>query len=254
MSNSNSKRITRRDVLKAAGAAGVALGFPAIVPSSVFGKDAPSNRINIGMIGMGRQAMYVNTLPFLQSEDCRVVAVCDVDKWRLDNAKKKVDDFYKNTDCHAYTDWRAVVARDDIDAIMNSTSDQWHVPISLAAVRKGKHVSCEKPLTLSINEGRTLADAVKKNGVVFRTDSECRSDVYMHKTAQLAINGYLGNIKRIEVGVPAGDVAGGNPKPMDVPAELDYDMWVGPAPMKPYTVDRVHPRKAYSRPGWMQLP
>ncbi len=245
---SNTK-ITRRQVLKTAG---VTLGFPAIVPSSVFGKNAPSNRINIGMIGMGRQAIYVNTDPFLSSEDCQVVAVCDVDKWRLDSAKKKVDEFYKNSDCKAYTDWREVIARDDIDAIMNSTSDQWHVPISLAAVRKGKHVSCEKPLTRSIAEGRVLADAAKKKGVVFRTDSECRSHAYMHKTAQLAINGYLGNIKRIKVGVPAGDAAGGNATPMEIPEELDYDMWVGPAPMKPYTLDRVHPRRGYGRPGWMR--
>ena len=233
-------------------ATGAALALPSIVPSTVFGKNAPSNRINVGMIGMGRQAIYANTNPFLNSKDCQLIAVCDVDKWRLDNAKKKVDEFYKNTDCKAYTDWRQVIARDDIDAIMNSTSDQWHVPISLAAVRKGKHVSCEKPLTLSINEGRTLADAVKKHGVVFRTDSECRSNAYMHKTSELAINGYLGNIKRIEVGVPAGDIAGGNATPMDVPAELDYEMWVGPAPMKPYTIDRVHPRHSYSRPGWMR--
>lgn len=254
MSDLSSKKFTRRQVLRAAGAAGVTLGFPAIVPSSVFGENAPSNRITIGMIGMGRQAMHANTNPFLYSKDCQVVAVCDVDKWRLDNAKKKVDGFYKNSDCRAYTDWRDVIGRDDIDAIMNSTSDQWHVLISLAAVRKGKHVSCEKPLTLSIAEGRVLADAAnaaKKNGVVFRTDSECRSDAYMHKTAELAINGYLGNIKRIEVGVP-GEIPGGNSEPMEVPEELDYDMWVGPAPMKPYTVDRVHPRKSYGRPGWMR--
>ncbi len=252
MSDLSSKKFTRRQVLRAAGAAGVTLGFPTIVPSSVFGENAPSNRITIGMIGMGRQAIYANTNPFLNSKDCQVVAVCDVDKWRLDNAKKKVDDFYKNSGCRAYTDWRDVIGRDDIDAIMNSTSDQWHVLISLAAVRKGKHVSCEKPLTLSIAEGRVLADAAKKSGVVFRTDSECRSHAYMHKTAELVVNGYLGNIKRIEAGVPAGDIPGGNSEPMEVPEELDYDMWVGPAPMKPYTVDRVHPRKSYGRPGWMR--
>lgn len=239
-------------MLKATSTASVALAFPGIVPSTVFGKEAPSNRINIGMIGMGRQAFHVNTNPFLYSKDCQLVAVCDVDKWRLDKAKQKVDKFYKNTDCKAYGDWREVVGRGDIDAIMNSTSDQWHVPISLAAVRKGKHVSCEKPLTLSINEGRILADAAKKHGVVFRTDSECRTHTYMHLTSELVINGYLGNIKRIEVGVPAGDKAGGNAAPMDVPAELDYDMWVGPAPMKAYTVDRVHPRHGYGRPGWMR--
>jgi predicted dehydrogenase len=252
MSDVRNKKFTRREVLKAVGAAGVTLGIPTIVPSSVLGENAPSNRIVVGMIGMGRQAIYANTNPFLNSKDCQVVAVCDVDTWRLGNAKKKVDEFYKNSDCGAYTDWREVVARDDIDAIMNSTVDQWHVPISLAAVRKGKHVSCEKPLTLSIAQGRVLADAAMKKGVVFRTDSECRSDSNMHKTAEIAYNGYLGNIKRIEVGVPAGDVAGGNPKPMELPEELDYDMWVGPAPMKPYTVDRVHPRHSYKRPGWMR--
>ncbi|MCF7956076.1 MAG: Gfo/Idh/MocA family oxidoreductase [Phycisphaerae bacterium] len=252
MSNIGGKKITRREILKAAGAAGLAISFPSIVPSTVFGKKAPSNRINVGMIGMGRQAIYANTNPFLNSEDCRIVAVCDVDKWRLGKAKEKVDTFYKNTDCKTYGDWREVVGRSDIDAIMNSTSDQWHVPISLAAVGKGKHVCCEKPLTLSINEGRTLADAAKKHGVVFRTDSECRSAMYMHLTSELVINGYLGNIKRIEVGVPAGDKAGGDPTPMEVPEELDYDMWVGPAPMKPYTLDRVHPREGYGRPGWMR--
>src|SRR5210317_2009276 len=111
MKNRGSKKITRRQVLKAAGVAGVSFGFPAIVPSSVFGKNAPSHRIQVGMIGMGRQAVYANLPPFLQSDDARVVAVCDVDRWRLDNAKQKVDTFYKNRDCQAYTDWREVVGR-----------------------------------------------------------------------------------------------------------------------------------------------
>ncbi len=252
MSQPLSKKITRRQMLKVAGSAAVITAFPTIVPSVVIGESAPSNRINIGMIGMGRQAVYANLPPFLHSNDTKVIAVCDVDNWRLSNAKKKVDSHYKNRDCKAYTDWREVVAREDVDAIMNSTADHWHVPISLVAANKGKHICCEKPLTLSIAEGRILADAVKKNGVVFRTDSECRSDPYMHKTAHLALNGYLGNIKRIEVGVPAGDIAGGKPGPMPIPAELDYEMWVGPAPKKPYTVDRVHPVKSYARPGWMR--
>ena len=126
------------------------------------------------------------------------------------------------------------------------------MPISLAAVRHGKHVSCEKPLTLSIAEGRLLADVVSKHEVTFRTDSECRSNGYMHKTAQLVRNGYLGTIRRIEVGVPAGDIAGGKAGPAPVPEELNYDMWLGPAPDKPYAVDRVHPPKSYGRPGWMR--
>jgi myo-inositol 2-dehydrogenase / D-chiro-inositol 1-dehydrogenase len=252
MSQNDTKHYTRRQFLRTAGKTGVILGFPTVVPANVLGKQAPSNRIQVGMIGMGRQAMYANLPPFLQSDDARVVAVCDVDRWRLDKAKEKVDSFYKNRDCQAYSDWREVVARDDIDAIMNSTSDQWHVPISLKAVQRGKHVSCEKPLTLSIAEGRVLANAARKHGVVFRTDSECRSHRYMHKVTELAINGYLGVITRIEVGVPGSDIAGGKSEPMPIPEELDYDMWLGPAPKKSYTLDRVHPRQAYTRPGWMR--
>lgn len=160
---------TRRQVLRTFGALAA---FPTVVPSSVFGRSAPSNRITLAMIGMGRQALYANLIPFLYSQDARVLAVCDVDRWRLDKARQAVDQHYDSDACRAYSDWREVLARDDIDAIMNSTPDHWHVPISLAAVRRGKHVCCEKPLTLSVAEGRVLADAVKKHRVVFRTDSE----------------------------------------------------------------------------------
>jgi predicted dehydrogenase len=243
---------TRRAVLRSFGGIGAALALPSIVPSSVFGQNAPSNRITVGMVGMGRQALYANLKPFLFSDEARVVAVCDVDAWRLEKAKGEVDKHYGNSDCLAIGDWRELVRRDDIDAIMNSTPDHWHVPIALAAVRQDKHVSCEKPLTLSITEGRVLADAVKKHGVTFRTDSECRTDAYMHRISELVRNGYVGAIKRIEVGVPTGDIAGGNAAPMPVPEELNYDMWTGPAPAKPYTLDRVHPRQAYTRPGWMR--
>ncbi len=247
----NKTMYTRREAMKTIGGIGLFLGFPTIVPSSVFGKNAPSNRITIGMIGMGRQALKVNLGPFLNSPDAQVVAVCDVDRWRLDNAKKAVDQHYGNTDCKEYVDWREVIACDDIDAIMNSTTDAWHVPISLAAVRRGKHVSCEKPLTMSIEEGRILADAVKQKGVVFRTDTECRSNAYMHKTAELVLNGYIGKIRRFQVLVPP-DIAGGKSEPMPVPEELDYEMWTGPMKKVEYTQDRVHPRKGYGRPGWMR--
>jgi predicted dehydrogenase len=253
MKKHNQKHVSRREFLKATGVAGAVAAFPFIVPSTVFGKNAPSNRINVAMIGMGRQAYYSNLPGFLNSDDTQVVAVCDVDQWRLDHAKKKVDEFYGNSDCRSFRDWREVVSRDDVDAVINSTSDQWHVLISLEAVRAGKHVSCEKPISLSIAEGRLLADAVKKHGVVFRTDTECRTNSYMHKAAGLALNGYFGKIKRIEVCVPAGDKdMVGNAAPTRVPGELDYEMWTGPAPMKPYCVDRVHKPQSYDRPGWMR--
>ena len=240
--------ISRRGALKRMAAAAA----PLALPSGLWGATAANGKIAVAMIGMGRQARYANLKPFLESEATVVRAVCDVDQWRLDNAKNIVDKFYKNGDCTVYRDFREIIARDDIDAVMVSTPDHWHVPIALAAVRAGKHVSCEKPLTLSIAEGRLLADAAKTAGVTFRTDSECRSNRNMHRAAELVRNGCLGKLTRIEVTVPTGDAAGGNPEPMPVPEGLDYEMWLGPAPEKPYTLDRVHPREAYSRPGWMR--
>lgn len=241
-------KIPRRQVLK--GMAGAA--FPLIVPSTLFGATAPSNRIHVALIGLGRQALHANLKPFLASERTVVTALCDVDAWRLAQAKKAVDQHYRHSDCKTYRDWREIVTRSDVDAVMNSTPDHWHVPISLAAVRSGKHVSCEKPLTLSVAEGRILADAAKQRRVVFRTDTECRSHPVMRRAAELVINGAVGQLKHAEVGVPTGDIAGGNAEPMPVPDELDYEMWLGPVPESPYTLDRVHPRQGYGRPGWMR--
>jgi predicted dehydrogenase len=167
---------TRRRFLGTAVAAGLA---PGLLAGAARGQTSPGNRNNIALIGTGRQAILVNLPALLEIPEVRIVALCDVDAWRLDQAKQKVDTHYGNSDCAVYSDWREIIARDDIDAIMNSTPDHWHVPISLAAVQAGKHVSCEKPLTLSIAEGRRLAAAAKAAGVVFRTDSECRSHADM---------------------------------------------------------------------------
>ena len=143
--STNGTTVTRREALRAIGAAGVLSAFPTIVPSTVFGRNAPSGRITLAMIGMGRQARMVNLKTLLNIDDVQVVAVCDVDKWRTDNAKNDVDAFYKNRDCSSYRDWREVIARDDIDAIMNSTPDHWHVPICLAAVKWSKASSLPGP-------------------------------------------------------------------------------------------------------------
>lgn len=261
MNPSNHGAIGRREAIKAIGAAGFCAVFPTIVPAAVVGSKAPSKRINVGMIGMGRIADFSNLPAFLHSDDTYVRAVCDVDRWRLEQAKRKTDQHYRDNACQAYTDWREVIARDDIDAVMISTTDQWHVPMALAAARAGKHICCEKPLTRSVREGRLLADVVRQRGIVFRTDTECRSGGHMNKTARLVLNGYLGNVRRIEVGVPDTDniTREGDPTPAPVPAELDYEMWVGPAPMRPYCVDRVHPPRTFgssddlsTRPGWLR--
>lgn len=246
----NPTRITRRHAVQCLAAA----AMPLIIPSRLLGQSAPSKKIHLAMIGTGRQAYHTNLPTLLGMPEVRVIAVCDVDRHRAEAAKARIDKHYGNTDCKLFTDFREALAMPDLDAVMNSTPDHWHALISLAAIAKGLHVSCEKPLTRYLSDGRLIADAAKKKGVVFRTDTECRSHSYMTKTADLAINGYLGKIKRFEVGVPR-EVEGylGDPKPMPIPAHLDYEMWLGPAPYQEYTRDRVHPEDLEGRPGWMRI-
>jgi predicted dehydrogenase len=239
------------------------LAGPAVVPSSALGKDgkvAPSDRIGIGMIGAGRQVVSYNLRQFLNSPDTQVVAVCDVDTWRLAKAKKMVEGYYgKKTPsgrykvCTAYKDFHELLARKDVDAVMISTPDHWHAPMSLDAVKAGKDVCCEKPITRTIAEGRMLSDAATKHRRVFRVDSEFRSKKIFHRACELVRNGRIGKLCTIHVGVPAGDDVTCPPCPdMPVPDELDYESWQGPAPRAPYTVNRVHPPKGYGRPGWMR--
>jgi predicted dehydrogenase len=246
----HSTSISRRKALL-----GLAAGaMPLILPSRLLGRDSPSNQINLLMIGTGRQGYSANLPTLLGMPSVRVVAVCDVDVQRAQLSKAKVDARYGNSDCKVFSDFREALEFPGLDAVMNSTPDHWHALISLAAIRKGLHVSCEKPLTRYLAEGRMLAKAAHEKGVVFRTDTDCRSSAYMTKTADLAINGYLGKITRFQVAVPR-EVPGqlGNPKPMPVPEGLDYPMWLGPAPLRDYTVDRVHPKNIGGRPGWMRI-
>jgi myo-inositol 2-dehydrogenase / D-chiro-inositol 1-dehydrogenase len=237
-----------RRALLAAGAA------PLIVPASALGlgKPSPANRVTVGMIGVGRQTVQVNLKQLLAMVDVDVVAVCDVDAWRLGRAKAQVEQAYKRTGCKTYADYRELLADKSIDAVMIATPDHWHVPMSLDAVKAGKDVSCEKPLTRSIAEGRALANAVARHKRVFRTDSEFRSHDYFHRAVELVRNGFVGKLHTMRTGVPAGD-EGCPPQPeMPVPAELDYERWQGPAPRAPYTEKRVHKPKSYDRPGWMR--
>jgi myo-inositol 2-dehydrogenase/D-chiro-inositol 1-dehydrogenase len=257
-----SNPLTRRQFLKssAACAASMALAGPTIAPASVLGANAPSNRITIGMIGMGRQAFYSNLKSFLNSSDTQVAAVCDVDAWRLDNARKAVENHYaknKRSDtfkgCSVYKDFRKLLARTDIDAVMISTPDHWHVTMAIAAAKAGKDICCEKPLTLGIAEGRALSDTVRRYKRVFRTDSEFRSHSCFQRACELVLNGRIGKVHTIYTGVPAGDIACTTQPIMTVPKELDYDLWLGPAPLAPYTEKRVHPPQSYDRPGWMRV-
>jgi len=222
-------------------------------------KASPNSRITVGVIGVGRQTVRVNLKQFLGMPDVQVVAVCDVDSWRLANAKKQVEDEYaKQTrsgsykGCTIYKDFRQLLGDERIDTVFVGTPDHWHVPISIEAIKAGKDVSCEKPLTRSIAEGRELSDLVKKHRRVFRTDSEFRSLENFHRAVELVRNGRIGKLHTMRTGVPGTDV-GCPPQPdMPVPPELDYERWQGPAPRAPYTEKRVHPRQSYDRPGWMR--
>ncbi len=257
---SKSPQIPRRTFLKTA-AASVAVAAPMIVPSRVVGANPPSERITVGMIGYGRQAHHVNTRQLLASPNAQIVAVCDVDSWRREQGQKRINKEYaKQTakksynGCKAYEDFREILARDDVDAVMVSTPDHWHVPMAIAAARAGKHVSLEKPVSTALRHGRLMCDAIKKAGVVGRTDSEFRPQPSFRMAAEMVRNGAIGKLTHIEVVVPGDSKPIGTPKPMDVPKELNYDLWQGPALEKPYTLQRVHARRTLSeRPGWLRI-
>jgi predicted dehydrogenase len=154
-------------------------------------------------------------------------------------AKEIVDEQYQNHDCAATKDFREVLARPDIDAVMISTPDHWHTLMSVLAVRAGKDVQCEKP-TLSIDEGKILIREVRRHQRVFQTSTEDRSIPVYHRMAELVRNGRIGKVQRVEVILPKQPTVPGDPTPQPVPPDLDWDLWLGPAPWAPYTKDRVH--------------
>jgi myo-inositol 2-dehydrogenase / D-chiro-inositol 1-dehydrogenase len=232
----NMKRFSRRQFMRA-GAAAIAL--PYVVPSKVFGADAPSKKITIGFIGTGDHGTSWNLRRYLTLPEAKVLVVCDVDSKRMQHAKENVDEAYGNQGCAMTKDFREVIARKDIDAVMISTPDHWHTLISLMALRAGKDVQCEKP-TLTIEEGKLLVQTVRKLGRVFQTSTEDRSVPVYHRMAELVRNGRIGKLQRIEVILPKQPNVPGDLTPQPIPPELDYEMWLGPAPYAPYTKDRVH--------------
>jgi len=257
-------KITRRRFLKQFSAGGTAVGMtPLVVPARAIGLEghtAPSERIGVVLIGLGRQCMWRNLPVFARRGDCQILALCDVDRWRLqveDNpavahsAKAHQWDPAILKPCFRTTDFREALARPGVDAVMITTPDHWHIPIALAAIRAGKDVCCEKPLGLAIRHGRILADAAAKARCVFRTDSEFRSIPHLYKAVALVRTGKIGQLKTIRISVPIVWNETLPPQPeMPVPPELDYEMWLGPAPRTPYTEKRVHPMKSYGRPYW----
>jgi predicted dehydrogenase len=237
----NSSSIThRRSVLKMLAATTAA---PLILPGRLFGQDAPSNKITVGCIGVGWQGGG-NLDSLLALDDCRVLAICDVDEAHLKAAIDKVNARYGNQDCKGYKDFRELIARKDIDAVAISTPDHWHSIPAIAAANAGKDIFCEKPLSHTLSEGIAMVDAVAKNKRIWQTGSWQRSVASFRWAAELVQNGYLGKITRVEVGLPSGhaDFGGtGNDKPNGpVPPGVEYEMWTGPAQMKPFNPCRFH--------------
>ena len=262
MPKEKARRLSRREFFAAtvqgAGVSSIlAAGFPAIVPASVLGKTAPSNRINVGAIGTGRISR-VHDLPGVwKYDDAQIVAVCDLDSKRLAAAKDFVNAYYgKKTGrgydgVVGYLDYRELLRSKDVDAVLVSTPDHWHALITIDAVRAGKDVYLQKPASLTIAEGRALSDLVRRSGRIFQIGSQQRSSPQFRYAAELVRNGRIGALKTVEMGLP-GDPSGDEEVEMPVPPNLNYEMWLGSTPLAYYTEKRVHPQASYDRPGWLR--
>jgi len=254
-------QMNRRDFLKtsAAVAAG-AIVLPQIVPSSVFGADAPSKRVTMGFIGVGNQGTG-DMRGFLQDTRVQVVAVCDVNReskgyWSnalggREPAKRIVNEFYAkktgNADykgCEPYEDFRELLARKDIDAVETAIPDHWHAIPVIAAAKAGKDIYGQKPLSLTISDGRAMSNAVKRYSRIFQCGSQQRSDFNFRRVCELVRNGRIGKLQTVECGLPGGtpDYVGNNPskQPQPIPDGFNYEFWLGPAPQAPYCPARCH--------------
>ncbi|MEM0964598.1 MAG: Gfo/Idh/MocA family oxidoreductase [Verrucomicrobiota bacterium] len=229
--------ISRTSVVTAA-----ALAAPQVLPSRLLGQSSPSNQITLGFIGMGLQGSGRNLRGFQSVPVSRVVAVCDCDRSKLPNAKEIVDKQNGDKDCDVYQDFREILARDDIDAVVISTPDHWHVPMSLMALEAGKHVFCEKP-SLTITEGQDLVEAVNRSDKVFQWGIEDRSLIKYWLLTGLARTGAIGEVTYVHCGLPRKPIHWKQEAPEPIPEDLDWNLWLGPAPAADFTQSVRHPQR-----------
>jgi predicted dehydrogenase len=237
--------MNRRDFLRTALFTASAAAAPWIIPGRALGKEdvpAPSNTIAVGCIGVGDGIGMSNMQSFLAEKDCRVIAVCDVDRTRLERAKGVVNEHYGNADCATHADFRELIARPDVDALMIALPDHWHAAAAVPALRAGKDVYGEKPIGHTLREGRAIADAAKRYGRIWQTGSWQRSLRDFRYAAELVRNGRIGKVHTIEIGLPVDDTCAKEVPfaPQTPPTHLDYDFWVGPAPYIPYQEKYLH--------------
>jgi predicted dehydrogenase len=235
----------RRDFLKTTvRAAASGLAFPLIAPLSALGATkagAPSDRIVIGFIGMGKQGSFL-LRGFMNEPGTQVVALCDVDSRKLSRTMAQAEKFYADRagttsyeGIRSHTDFREVLDRRDVDAVVLALPDHWHALPAVEAARLGKDIYCEKPLANSIGEARAMVTAARRYGRVFQTGSMQRSDDRFRFACELVRNGYIGQLKKVTVNI------GGPPEhdyvlaPEPVPDYLDWDSWLGPAPRRPFS-------------------
>lgn len=245
--------ITRRAFLRTA----TALAVPALVPATVLGQNAPSNRIHLGIIGCGNQST-VDIPEWLKNDDCQIVTVCDVNRashgYRSEEqflgrepqrdfvnrfyAQRAGVDTYRG--CNACADFRDVLSREDVDAVAIITPDHWHALQAIRAAEAGKDIYCQKPLGLTVRDGQEMIRAVRRHRRILQTGSQWRSEAGVRHACELVRNGHLGQLRRVETFVAENNFAGPGPgwQPMPVPEGFDYEGWLGPAPQAPYHRDR----------------
>ncbi|MHC4619359.1 MAG: Gfo/Idh/MocA family protein [Planctomycetota bacterium] len=244
------ENVDRRQFLKrTALAVGGVAGFPHFVPGPALGKAgsvAAGERITLGFIGLGiRGTTHVRT--FLGYPEAQIVAVSDLFQSRREAAKKRIEEGYGQRGCETYGDYREMLGREDIDAVVIATPEHWHSLTMIAAAKAGKDVYGEKALTLTVPEGRALCETVRRYGCVFQVGTQQRSSRNFRFACELARNGYLGRLHTVKVGVPGGHALPDSP-PIPVPSGFDYDMWLGPAPAAPYNAVRCT-----SPEGWYHI-
>ncbi len=256
------KAFNRRDFIRSTARGTVATsllvgGFPTIVPASVFGKNAPSNRINVAALGVGRISRVHDMPNVWRSDQARIIAVCDLDSKRVNEGKQLVNEYYSKKQgktydgVKTYEDYREVLQNKDVDAVIISTPDHWHSLMAIHAVEAGKDVYMQKPASLTIAEGRAVSNAVHRSGRILQIGSQQRSSTQFRYAAELVRNGRIGDLQTVEVGLP-GDPGGEEEPEMPIPPNLNYEMWLGPTPYVYYTEKRVHPQSDYERPGWLR--
>ena len=249
----------RRNFIKKTVAGSAATLFvPTILPSNVFGQTIANRKINVGQIGCGRIARDHDMPGVMQYDNARLIAVCDVDSNRAKDAKTLVQKYYakktgsdKAVDVKVYGDYRELLMNPEIDAVVISTPDHWHSQPAIEAALAGKDVYLQKPTSLTLEEGRILVDIIKKKGTILQVGTQQRAMPQFRIAAELVRNGRIGKIHTVKVGLP-GDPAGPVAPQMDIPSNLNYDMWLGSTPEIPYTEIGVHPQKGYGRPGWLR--